>query len=53
MFARIKHWLTHVHEWDTIREGNIVDSSEGPTITVGRYYILRCKSCGNIKQKEV
>ena len=37
------------HKWETIREGNLLSKDK---TGIGRYYVLRCESCGHIKQIE-
>ncbi len=37
------------HKWETIREGPLL--SKDNTV-VGHYYIVRCETCGHIKQIE-
>ena len=57
MLARIKHWLTHVHEWETLNKADIV--TYGSVLyphearKVGEAFTLRCNSCGTIKRKRV
>ncbi len=63
MFARLKHWWTHVHEWKVIGEALI--QSGRPHVfghdnrdpkdwdVTGKQYTLQCETCGNITRKRV
>lgn len=46
----IGDFKTHHHEWETINTGPWKDTSIG---TNGTYYTLRCKGCGDIRNKDV
>lgn len=39
------------HKWEIIKEDNILSQNESD-VAIGRYYILQCKNCGNIKCKK-
>ena len=52
MLARIKHWLTHVHEWVKIDEIKVY-GSEQDKYPIYRKHVLQCKFCGNIKKKNI
>lgn len=36
------------HKWEIILQGNI-EHHDRSGIRIGRYYMLQCKNCGNIK----
>lgn len=59
MIGRFYRWLfdTHRHEWETIKEKpyqifearfSLVRPTEN-----GSIYVLRCKTCGDIKSRKV
>jgi len=56
MIALIKFLLLgHSHAWETIAERELVvnDSDDGHQCAKGTRYVLRCKSCGWIKKRDM
>ena len=39
------------HEWEAVRELHVQDDDSG--VPIAYLYVLRCKKCGDIKQRQV
>jgi hypothetical protein len=37
------------HKWKIIKTGDIINENGG---CIGKYYVLQCEHCGNIKKKD-
>ncbi len=51
--VKILQWLFfgHIHEWEVIQILN--RTGQTPSSIGGKIYVLQCKKCGNIKQKDI
>jgi hypothetical protein len=50
---RILWGCTRTCEWETIGNGKVLGDDEDSKVPVGLYYVLRCKTCGDIKSRRV
>jgi hypothetical protein len=45
--------LGHVHQWETLSRSPLTMGDDKKPVARGDRYILRCKTCGEVKKRDL